>query len=398
MSALQFRWRAATDTGQLVSGVLSAADEQGAIAVLRRDRLHPVELTPVASSPRLPWASRASTRSAWIRTLSTLLGGGVPLDRALVVAAREVHHPAVAMVVADIGDRVRAGSTLADALDAQAAMFPAPVVAMVRAGEHGGVLADALARAAAWVDERDALRDDLRAQLLYPAVMGVAAVLGISVILLAVIPRFVGMIGDLGGTPPWSTRVLVLASALATRGWWLGVLGIAGAGVAWTQWMRDASNRRRWHGGLLRLPLVGAWVRDRATAQWGQTVGALLHSGVPLLTALRIAPEGEGNTAIAERMQRAADAVSRGERLAAALDAVLPPTAVQLIAAGEESGRLDELCLRVGATYEAGARRSLRAVVGLVEPVMVLGFGALVGFVALGMLQAIYSVNGMILR
>lgn len=398
MSALQFRWRAATDAGQVVNGVLSASDEQGAMDLLRREHLHPVELMPVPVSSRPEWASRANTRSAWIRTLSTLLGGGVPLDRALVVAAREVHHPAVAATVADIGDRVRAGSTLADALDAQDAMFPATVVAMVRAGEHGGVMTEALARAAAWVDERDALRAELRAQLLYPSVMGVAAVLGISVVLLAVIPRFVGMIGDLGGTPPWSTRVLVLGSTLATRGWWLALLVIAGAGMAWAQWTRAAANRRRWHGMLLRVPFVGTWALQRATAQWGQTAGALLHTGVPLLTALRIAAEGEGNMAMAERLQRAADAVSRGERLAAALDAVLPPTAVQLIAAGEESGRLGELCLRVGASYEAAARRSLRAVVGLVEPVMVLGFGALVGFVALGMLQAIYSVNGMILR
>ena len=398
MSALQFRWRAVTDAGQFVDGVLSAADEQGAMDALRRERLHPVELAPVLSSSGREWASRATTCSAWIRTLATLLGGGVTLDRALVVAAREARHPAVARSVADIGERVRAGSTLADALDAQYGMFPATVVAMVRAWEHGGVMTDALARAAAWTDERDALRAELRAQLLYPAVMGVAAVLGISVILLAVIPRFVGMIGDLGGTPPWSTRGLVLGSTLATRGWWMALLSIAGGSLAWTRWRRDAANRRRFHGMLLRLPVVGTWVRERATAQWGQTVGALLQSGVPLLTALRIAPEGEANGAIAERMERAADAVAHGGRLAAALDGVLPPTAVQLVAAGEESGRLGELCLRVGDTYEAAARRSLRSLVGLVEPAMVLGFGALVGFVALGMLQAIYSVNGMVLR
>lgn len=398
MNALRFRWRAVTDAGEFVDGTLSAQDEQGAKDALRRERLHPVELTPVLATSRTEWASRPATRSAWIRTLATLLGGGVTLDRALVVAAREARHPAVARAAADIAGRVQAGSTLADSLDAQQAMFPATVVAMVRAGEQGGVMSDALGRAAAWTEERDVLRAEVRAQLLYPAVMGVAAVLGISVILLAVIPRFVGMIGDLGGSPPWSTRVLMLSSELATRGWWVALLAIAGGGAWWSRRRRDAATRRRWHARILRLPVAGTWVRQRAAAQWGQTVGSLLQGGVPLLTALRLAPEGETNSAIAAQMQRAADAVARGGPLAEALDDVLPPTAVQLIAAGEESGRLGELCLRVGVTYDEAARRSLRSLVGLVEPVMVIGFGALVGFVALGMLQAIYSVNGMVLR
>lgn len=401
MSTARFRWRAATDAGELRDGVLAASDAQGVIDALRREHLHPVEVAPLQAPRAIAWggrSSRTSTAAAWVRTLATLLGGGVTLDRALGVAAREARHPTVAGAAGDVASRVRGGATLADAMADHSRVFPATVVAMVRAGERGGALVDALARAAAWSDERDAVQSELRAQLLYPAVMAIAAVFGTSVILLAVIPRFVAMLGDLGGAPPWSTRVLMATSAVVTHGWWAALLLVAALAVAGARWVRLPDNRRRLHAVRLAVPVVGVWERERATAQWAGTVGALLQGGVPLLTALRIAPAGESNAELAAQLARVADRVARGDRLAASLDDVLPATAVQLVAAGEESGRLDELCQRVSASYGASAKRTLRALVALVEPATVLGFGAVVGFVALGMLQAIYSVNGMVMR
>jgi type II secretory pathway component PulF len=213
-----------------------------------------------------------------------------------------------------------------------------------------------------------------------------------------VIPKFAGMLADLGGTPPWSTRVLLGVSALATQaGVWL-VLALVIAAWWWRRWLQDDSNRLRWHAARLRLPVSGTWERDHGTAVWGRTVAALLRGGVSLLPAIRIAAAGESNAALREQLQRAVADVEQGRRLASSLEGALPALALQLIGAGEESGRLDDSCERVGAAYERTARRALRTLVGLVEPAVVLGFGVLVGFVALGMLQAIYSVNGMVMR
>jgi type II secretory pathway component PulF len=401
MSAVHFRWRAADAAGQVRDGVLSASDEREALNALRRDRLYPIAIEPVraAVGTAARWGtSRHAAASSWLRTLATLVGGGVTLDRALQVAAREVPHHDVARAAGEVGERVRAGAALSDAIAAQRGVFAAPVVAMVRAGEAGGVLADALARAAEWSDERDVLRAELRAQLLYPAILGGAAVIGVGTMLVVVIPKFAGMLADLGGTPPWSTRVLLGVSALATQaGVWL-VLALVIAAWWWRRWLQDDSNRLRWHAARLRLPVSGTWERDHGTAVWGRTVAALLRGGVSLLPAIRIAAAGESNAALREQLQRAVADVEQGRRLASSLEGALPALALQLIGAGEESGRLDDSCERVGAAYERTARRALRTLVGLVEPAVVLGFGVLVGFVALGMLQAIYSVNGMVMR
>jgi type II secretory pathway component PulF len=149
----------------------------------------------------------------------------------------------------------------------------------------------------------------------------------------------------------------------------------------------------RWDAARLRWPVVGPLERSLAAARVTRTLGLLLRAGTRVVPALRIAATAAPNRAIAASVERAAGDVGRGERVAAALAPVLPPLAAQLVAAGEESGRLDDLCLRAADTYDAEVRRALRTAVGLVEPALILLFGALVGFVALAMLQAVYSVN-----
>jgi type II secretory pathway component PulF len=151
--------------------------------------------------------------------------------------------------------------------------------------------------------------------------------------------------------------------------------------------------RRRWHSARLGLPWVGDLERKYVTARFARTLGLVLRSGIPVLPALKIARTSAGNMVIREELERAAAAVSEGSALAPALASTLPPLAVQMIAVGEESGHLEDLCLRVADSYDSEIRRSLRTTVALIEPAMILLFGSLVGFVALAMLQAIYGIN-----
>ena len=197
----------------------------------------------------------------------------------------------------------------------------------------------------------------------------------------------------MGGTLPLSTRLLVGASTLVTKGWWAWLLLGAAAAYAVRSGLARPETRRSWHAARLGWLWVGDTELKYATARLTRTLGLLLKSGVPALPALKIARASVANLAVREGVDRAAAALAEGSALGPALAGTLPPLALQMIAVGEESGRLDELCLRVADTYDAEVRRALRTGVTLLEPALILFFGALVGFVALAMLQAIYGIN-----
>ena len=390
----RYRYRAATPDGQLVEGVLHAESPALALDELRRQQLFPVDVAPL-SAPAAALRSRVPRGLAlavWARTLATLLDAGLPLDRALRLA-EPARHPGVADAARQVREAVQAGAALAQAMRSHPRVFPALAVALVAAGEEGGALGGAMARLADHLDEAGELRAEVRSALLYPALMAAVASLGVTVLLLFVVPRFVAMLAEVGGQLPLSTRALVALSEIVTRWWWVWLPALAGAVTGARAWATRPDGRRRWHEARLRLPVVGELERALAAARFTRTLGILLGSGVGILPALRVARTTVANERLGDGIERATAAVAQGRRLAPELDDVLPPLAVQLIAVGEESGRLDALCLRAADAFDAESRRTLRATVALLEPALILVFGALVGFVALAMLQAIYSIN-----
>jgi general secretion pathway protein F len=201
------------------------------------------------------------------------------------------------------------------------------------------------------------------------------------------------VLSDMGGTLPFSTRLLLGVSTVVTRGWWLWLLlAVVGAYTIPTALARP-DVRRWWHTTRLGWPWIGDIELKFSTARLARTLGLLLKSGVPALPALKIARASATNVVVQDGMDRAAAALAEGSALAPALAGTMPPLAVQMMAVGEESGRLDELCLRVADTYDGEVRRAMRTAVTLIEPALILCFGALVGFIALAMLQAIYGID-----
>jgi general secretion pathway protein F len=322
-----------------------------------------------------------------------MLGAGVTLDRALGFAGDHAQNDQLSRALGDVRRSVEGGAPLGESLRRQPAVFGPLVVALVSAGEESGALDRAMVRLADHLDQTEEMRAQIRSALLYPALMAVAAGLGVTVLLLFVVPRFVGMLAEVGGTLPLSTRLLVGASSALIGWWWLWVLVGVAAVVGLRQWLASPANLRAWHARRLRLPVVGSLEWRFATASFVRTLGTLLESGMSIVPALRVARSTVLNRALGERIDRSAALVGRGERMAAAFSDVLPPLATQMLAVGEETGQLDELCLRVADSYDVEVRRALRSAVSLIEPVMILLFGALVGFIALAMLQAIYSIN-----
>lgn len=392
----RFRYRAASLDGRLTDGELRAESRRAALDELRRQALYAIRVEEVGNAPARRW--RATTgpgaaRALWARSMAAMLGAGLPMDRALEFVAEQVDGGRFAGAAREVRDAVRGGAPLSQALRVREHDFGTLLPAAAEAGEASGALAESLERAAAELEALESLRGELRAALVYPAIMAFAIGAGVTVLLLVVVPRFAAMLTDVGGQLPLSTRLLVGASGLLTGWWWLWIgLALVGGWLA-KRWLGESANRHRFHAARLGWPLVGQLERAWTSAQFTRTLALLLRAGAPILGALAVARAGVTNLALADAIAGAEDAVRSGQRLAPSLAGVLPPLAARMLAAGEESGRLDELALRAAQLLDDDVRRTIRAMVALVEPAMILLLGAVVGFVALAMIQAIYAVN-----
>jgi general secretion pathway protein F len=392
----RFRYRAASAGGQLIEGVLQAASRQTAIAELERQHLYLVAIDEMVVSGPAVRGRRIGQRAAvtqWARSAATLLGAGLPLDRVLAFTAAHAGHPQLSEAIRQVRRSVQGGASLADAMAQHPRYFDSLFIATVSAGESSGALETVFIRIAEHLEENAELRSEVQSALLYPALMAVVGGLGVIVLLAFVIPRFATVLTDVGGSLPFTTRALMTASAVVTKAWWLWLLLAGALAYALPTILARPAVRRRWHAARLDLPWVGDLERKYATARFARTLGLVLRSGIPAMPALKIARASASNVIVRDGIDRATGAVAEGSPLAPALAGTLPPLAVQMIAVGEESGQLEELCLKVADSYDSEVRRALRTAVALIEPAMILLFGGLVGFVALAMLQAIYGIN-----
>lgn len=392
----RYRYRAATPDGRLVHGDLVAASEGAAIASLEERALVPVELSVAPDVPTVHRRGRTSQRTAlgiWARTLATMLRAGVPLDRALGFATSHATHARIAGASQTIRDAVQRGESLHAAMQQTPGVFTPVVVAMAGAGEEAGALDATFVRIASYLEEQDALRQRLQTALSYPALLAVVASGAVLILMLFVVPRFAGMLQELGGTLPMSTRILLGVSSVAVHWWWLFALVLVGVVAGARAWMADKDRLERWHATRLRLPVSGTIEEELETSRFLRTCATLLESGASVLSALRGGRAAVVNTAYGRRIEHAVEDVRRGRTIGVAMAGVLPPLALELVVAGEESGALADLAMQAATRAEDDAQRSLRKLVSFIEPALILLFGVLVGFVALAMLQAIYSVN-----
>lgn len=392
----QFRYRAATPDGHMVEGVMHAPSRQSVLDGLRRQQLYPVRVDEAPAAVASSAGRRLARRAAvvlWTRNVATLLAAGVPLDRALAFTGQHAGHDGLAEAIGDVRRAVQGGSTLADALARQPKYFDALFVVMVSAGESSGALDIVFGQLSQQLEEGAELSSQVRSTLLYPAIMAVVSLIGVAVLLGFVIPRFATVLGDIGGTLPASTRLLLGVSHALRAWWWLWLLLAVLAAAVVPQALARPGVRQRWHAARLGWPYIGDIERKYSTARVARTLGLLLKSGVPALPALQISRASATNLVVREGLDHAAAALAEGSALAPALTGTLPPLAVQMMAVGEESGRLDELCLRIADSYDGEVRRAMRTAVALIEPALILTFGTLVGFIALAMLQAIYGID-----
>ncbi len=389
-----YRYRAARADGAMLTGVIPAADAMEATALLVERGLHPVELTPGETEARRVRPASRRDLAIVFQSLASLVAAGVPLERA-VTASEELARGDLRQALGRIRLDLREGRSLGQALERTEGLVPAVAVGMVRAGERGSQLGRALQEVAGHLEREAELVGRVRQALAYPLILTVAGSVSVAVITTVVVPRFAEVLGELGRELPPATRALLATSAFLSNYGLLLLVGLLVLGMTATVWVSEPKGRERWHHLLLLVPLIGTIRHQLATARLARALGGMLATGMPLLPALDGAAEAAGDAAVRTRLQQARERIARGEPLTQSLarERVLTPSALQLLAVGESSGQVATMATRAADLTVQEADRSLRTLVGLLEPGLVVVFGAVVAFVAAALLQAVYSVR-----
>lgn len=394
-----YRYLALDTAGREQKGSFDADNARAARALLRERGLTLLSLDEVSArggsgGRRLP----AAELLLLTQQLSTLLAAGLPLERALQAVAEQSEQAATRLLVGALRADIVEGKSLAQAMGAQPQVFFPLYLSLVRAGEQSGHLAEVMARLAEYLERRHALTQKVTLALAYPAVVTVVAVLVVAGLMSYVVPQVIGVFAQTKQTLPLITRLLIAASDF-TRNWgWLIALALVAAGFAWRQALRGTAFRRAVHVRLLALPVIGRLMRAVNTARMASTLAILAGSGVPLLAALETAGGLVTLLPMREALEAAAAKVREGVPLSRALATgrQFPPVLIQLIASGEQSGKLPAMLERAALQQQAEVERRLSAFTALLEPLLILVMGGVVLAIVMAIMLPIIDMNQMV--
>ena len=416
-----FYYKAATTTGEWREGATQAGSETDVIARLRSQNLIPtyVGLTPRTAgksagedragsdsisgvrgklrllNPSFRSRSIAKDRLEFTHELSTLLGAGVPVDRALLIVSRLTTSEHFRKVIDDVLRQIRAGSSLADALDSHRETFSKLYVNMARAGQAGGTLAEVFERLADYESSEAEIRSHVISSLIYPALLTLVALASLFVMMYFVVPRFEQVFASTGAPLPAATAALLWVGNFVRNYGIVIVLSAAALVIGFIRWLKTTSGREQFDQFVLRLPIVNTLVRKGETARFARTMATLLRHGVPIVESLRIVRETVGNTQIANSFEGIIQGVKRGEGVSGPItrSKVFPSLAMQLMEIGEETGKLDSMFDRLAVVYDNETRTAIRRMTALFEPTVIVIMGITIGAIVLSLLMAISSIN-----
>lgn len=397
-----FRYKAVAPSGEVLQGQMEADSLEDVVARLQDQGNLPLEAVSADAAGAVGLANlfRSSGVSQdevaqFTQQLATLLGAGLPLDRALQIQVDLGEKERFRRLVQRIRDDVRGGTSLSESLDRQHGVFSRLYINMVRAGEVGGTLDQTLSRLGEYLERSKDLKSSIVSALIYPCILLVLAGAALVFLLLFVIPRFTPIFEELGGDLPLLTQI-VLALANALRyGWWAIALGAFGVFYYFRQQFAQPTSRLAWDARLLRVKGLGDLLAKIDTARLARTTGTLLKNGVPLLGSLAIARNVLTNTVLAQRVEEASKEVKTGGRLAHSLSegGLFPRLALQMVSVGEETGQLDNMLLKVADTYDREVRVAIDRMMSALVPVVTIILAAFIAMIVLSMVMAIMSMN-----
>jgi len=391
-----FSYKVRDKSGKLVEGQLEAENAQLVVSKLRSMGYVPIEIeqqggTSLSRDLKIPFLSdriKIKDVSVFSRQFATMISSGLSMLRSLYILAEQTESKPLAAVVNQVRLDVERGASLSAALAKHPKAFNRLYVAMVRAGEAGGVLDSVLQRLATTIEKQVELRRKVKSAMTYPAVVSLLVLLLVTAMLLFVIPMFENIYGSLGGELPKPTQILINISNVV-RKWWFVVFAVEAAIVfAFRKWINSEEGRKRWDTIKLKIPVFGQLAKKTALARFGRTLSALVRSGVPILESLDIVAETSGNWVVSNAVRDTQQQVKRGEPLSKRLEEhdVFPPMVVQMMTVGEETGALDEMLDKIADFYDQEVEATVNALTSLIEPILIVVMGVVIG----GMIIALY--------
>jgi type IV pilus assembly protein PilC len=399
MAAATFTYKAVDASGIPSTGEVVGATKDAVVEELKARGLTVMDLkekkTGLQMEITLVKRVKAQELTIMTRQLATMISSGMTLLRAFYVLEEQIENKLLRETVGAVREDIESGLSFSEALGKHPKIFSPLYVAMVRAGEAGGVLEQSLERVAEQLEKDDSLRRQVKSAMAYPTVVLSFALCVLLGLIAFIVPVFVGVFKDFGGELPMITKLTVNMSKLVTGQWYLLIAGTVGAVVGFRKWRKSSWGRPQWDRLRLRIPWkIGQTVQKIALARWSRTFSALYSAGVPIMQAIEVTGQTAGNAVVEDAMDAVIESVKSGGSIAAPLKEapVFPAMVAQMIAVGEETGNLDTMMSKVADFYEDEVAAAIKALTSILEPVMIVFVGGIVGFIVVAMYMPMFKV------
>jgi|OpeIllAssembly_1097287.scaffolds.fasta_scaffold32753_2 general secretion pathway protein F len=402
----EYIYKAADSLGKVVEGVMSAPEEATLVSKLHTMGYMPIKISPSSTGQKLSLSMKFSVPLpfsaisgadllAFTQELSTLIKAGLPLDRTLSIMVEITGTEKLKKVVQEVLKDVRGGRSFSDALALHPRVFDRLYVNMVKAGEAGGVLDIVLERLVDFQQRSQQLKSTVLNAMIYPIILISVMAIVIIVMLMFVIPRFSMIFETMGKTIPLPTQILLSSSQFIQNFWWLILAVVIIISVIFQRYRNTEQGRLNWDTFKLKLPLLRDLILKIEVARFSRTLGTLINSGVPLLGALTIVKEVIKNVVVSNSISDISKGAKEGKGVSAPMRVVgiFPSLAMHMIRVGEETGKLDEMLIRVADTYDEEVQNTTKRFISALEPVLILVMALLVGFIVLSLIWAILGIN-----
>ena len=400
-----YTWSGYDEKGKASSGMMDAVSIREAKLKLRSQGMFVSTITEEAHGLASPFKNislrglldRVGMEDLTVTTrqLSTLIGASIPLVDALSALYEQTDAPAMKKTIAQVRDSVNEGLSFGDALAQHKRVFPDLYVNMVRSGEASGALDVVLLRLAEFMEGQHRLRAKIGAAMVYPAVLLMISLVVLMYLLTAVVPKVVGMFESMKQTLPLPTRILIAISSFLSWTWWMIIIGIVLAALFIVKWRKTDQGALKFDRFRLRFPVYGTIYKKVSVARFARTLGTLLSSGVPIIESLRIVKTVVQNKIMEIAIENSMTEIMDGSSLAAPLkkSGVFPPILVHMVSVGEKSGSLEEMLMKAAESYEGDVETTVAGLTSVIEPLMIVIMGTLVGFVVLSILLPMLEMS-----
>lgn len=344
----------------------------------------------------LPFSNKVKSKDLTVfsRQFATMISAGLSLTKCLAVLAEQTQSKPLKKVIEAVLQDVEQGNALSEAMAKHGTVFPPIFINLVRAGEAGGILDRVLLRVAEHFEKEASIKSKIKSAMAYPVAMFTFSILITFVLITFIVPVFVNMFNDMGGTLPLPTQILLALSNFMRKSWFVLIPALFGLAYAFKVYKKTDKGRAQFDKFKLRLPIFGELVKKMAVSRFSRTLGTLMASGVPILQALDIVAESAGNTVVANAVKNSRASIKEGDMISKPLakEPIFSPMVVQMISIGEETGALDSMLAKIADFYDEEVANMVEALTSILEPVMIVVMGLIVGGIIISLYMPMFQI------